>query len=255
MNKKFVVVLLSIFVLAALSAYAQETPGTGNVGRMYFSKPMSGHVNEYIAGTKQHNEFHRSKGDPWTWNTWEIVSGPESGQYVIGSFWHQWSDFDNPPLAISEDTADYLETIAPHEASWRGEHVVYMPDHSYPPEDMGIRPLYVVIRVKVKPGMAEAYLNAVKKIPEAARKAQVSWRYTFWRIADGGSNPSFYISLPFSNWGERGRQGNPFEEILAKAYGRGEAHSIIHAFSKAVAHETSMVFEYRPDLSYVPETD
>lgn len=255
MNKRFMGVLVSFTLLVAISAFAQETPGTGNVGRMYFSKPMPGHLSEYIEGSKKHNEYHASKGDPWTWYTWEIVSGSESGQYLIGTFWHAWSDFDNPPVPTAEDNADYMETIVPHEAGWRGEHVVYMPDHSYPPDDMGIRPLYVLYRIKIKPGMAEAYLNAVKKFPEAARKAEVSWRYTFWRIADGGAVPSFYVSLPFSSWAERGEQGSPFEEILTKAYGRGEAHAILHTFDKAIAYESSMVIEYRPDLSYVPESD
>ena len=255
MSKKSIGILVSFALLATLPAFAQETPGTGNVGRMYFSKPMPGHVAEYIEVTKRHHDFHRSKGDPWTWNTWEIVSGAESGQYLTGTFWHQWGDFDNPPVSTSEDNADYLETIAPHEASWKGEHVVYMPDHSYPPEDMSIQPLYVLYRIKIKPGHAEAYLNAVKKIPEAARKADVPWRYNFWRVADGGSVPSFYVSIPLSSWADRAEQGSPFEEFVTKAYGRGEAHAILHAIDKAIAYETSMVLEYRPDLSYVPDSE
>ena len=248
-------VLVSLTLLAGHSTFAQETPGSGNVGRMYFSKPMPGHVAEYIEAIKKHNDFHRSKGDSWTWNMFEIVSGAESGQYLIGTWWHQWSDFDNPPVSAAEDNADYLENIVPHEASWKGEHVIYMPDHSYPPEDMSVQPLYVVYRVKIKPVFAEAYLNAIKKFPEAARKAGVNLRYFFWRVADGGTVPSFYISVPFSSWADRGEQGTPFEEILTKAYGRGEAHAILHTFDKATAYETNMVLEYRPELSYVPESD
>jgi len=250
--------ILVLFVLAAFalapSVFAQEQEQEqANVARLYWTSAKQGQTLAYEAAIKKHNDFHRRKGDPWTWRVWQVVSGSQSGQYLHGTFGHQWKDFDNPPVPTQEDDADYYQNLEALEANWRGEHITFMPKHSYPPDDMDtVRPLYLVWRVFPKPGMTEAYLNAVSKIPEAARKAGVNWRYTFWNVADGGAVPSFYISFPLDNWAQRGVQSMPFEEVLMKAYGRAGAHEIMRAFDDSVARETSMVVVYRPDLSYIP---
>ena len=239
-------------LLLAPSMFSQQQADRGNVARIYWSWARAGQVAQYEAGNKRHNEFHRQKNDPWTWQTWQVVSGNRGAQYVIGSFWHHWKDFDNTPVTSADDEADYLKNVEPYEANWRGEHLVFMPNHSLPPDSTDPYPVYVLWHVQLKPGMTDTYLSAVAKIPEAARKAGVDWRYTFWMVADGNVSGSYYISFPYKSWGERDAQGLPFEEVLIKAYGREEAHSMQRAFDQSVASTTSMVLTHRPDLSYVP---
>ncbi len=249
MKQKGIFLAVAGLLLAPLAG-AQEPQA--NVGRIYWSWARPGQVQQYEAGNKKHNEFHKMKKDPWTWSMWQVVSGNRAGQYVTGSFNHQWKDFDNLPVSQAEDDADYFKNVEPFEANWRGEHIVLMPAHSQPPDSTDPYPLYQVWLVRTKPGKAEQYLNAIKKIPGAIEKAGVPWHYTVWSVADGGEEGSFYISFPMKTWGERAENGPPFEEVLTKAYGRSEAHAIQDALSDAEAGTTSMILVYRPDLSYVP---
>ncbi len=249
MKHKATLLLAAGMFLAPLAS-AQETKA--NVGRIYWTWARPGQAQQYEAGSKKHSEFHKMKNDPWTWSTWQVVSGNRAGHYVTGTFGHEWKDFDNLPVAQAEDDADYFKNVEPYESNWRGEHVVLMPAHSRPPDSTDPYPLYELWLVHIKPGKAEQYLNAIKKIPGAIEKVGVPWHYTFWSVADGNSGSSFYVSFPMKTWAERGENGPSFEEVLTKAYSSGEAHAIMDAISDAEAERTSMLLVYRPDLSYTP---
>jgi hypothetical protein len=49
---------------------------------------------QYEAGRKKHMAWHKSQNDPWSWHKWEVLTGPNTGSYVVGTFGHNWKDME-----------------------------------------------------------------------------------------------------------------------------------------------------------------
>jgi hypothetical protein len=45
---------------------------------------------QYEAGRKKHMAWHKSQKDTWSWYAWEVVTGENTGSYVIGTFEHNF---------------------------------------------------------------------------------------------------------------------------------------------------------------------
>ncbi len=76
------------------STQAINAQNANNVCRIYFSTPKAGAAQQYEAGRKKHMQFHRDQKDTWTWSTYAIETGDNTGTYVTSSCGHAWKDFD-----------------------------------------------------------------------------------------------------------------------------------------------------------------
>ena len=72
-NKKLFLVLFSTFCLGLLSQnlFAQSN----NLAKLYFVKVKSGQGAEFAAALKEHVEWRKQAGDPWTWIVHQVVNG------------------------------------------------------------------------------------------------------------------------------------------------------------------------------------
>ena len=245
----FIAVATSLVALAPLATAQDENV----VGMMVHVKPKAGMKDKWEEGAKKHMAFHREKGDSWQWLFWEIVSGENVGDFVVGSFEHKWADFDNMPVTGPEDAADLKINGDPYTESANVKYIEDMLKHSVAPAE-GTPPakLVTLVTVHVKPDMVEGYLNAVSKIPEALAKAGSDTKYYFSRAVTGGRQPSFIIFFPHQSWAEMGPSGTPLRKILEEAYGRTEADSILRALDEASYDMRTTILAYREDLSYMP---
>jgi hypothetical protein len=250
MRKFLGIALILGFVAFALSAGAQEE---NVVGMMVHVKPKAGMTDQWVEGGKKHMEFHRQKGDTWSWFVWQVISGDDTGDFLIGSFGHKWSDFDNMPVSEAEDQADYKATIEPYTESVSVGYSAFMAKHSLPPgEDAAPPKLLSVMTVYAKPEKVADYLNAVSKIPEALEKAQSPTRYWFSRVVAGGRLPAFTVVFPHENWAAIAPSGTPFRKMLEEAHGQTEADAILRSLSDAAYGSRNVILAYREDLSYIP---
>ncbi len=251
MSNRIAILLVLGMVALALPATAQDE---NVVGLIIHVKPKAGMKDKWEEGAKKHMAFHGDKGDPWTRIVWEIVSGENVGDFVIGSFGHKWADFDNVPVSGSdEDAADLKINGAPYTESANVKYIEDMPKHSVAPAE-GTPPakLVTLVTVHAKPDKVEGYLNAVSKIPGALAKAGSDTKYYFSRAVTGGRQPSFIIFFPHESWAEMGP--TPFRKLLDDAYGRVEAESILRALNEAAYDMRTTILAYREDLSYMPSS-
>ena len=246
-----------LLVAVATSLVALAPPATAQdenvVGMMIHVKPKAGMKDKWEEGAKKHMAFHADKGDPWTWIAWEIVSGENVGDFVIGSFEHKWADFDNMPVSGQEDEAHWQKNVGLYTESENIKYIADLMEHSVPPAE-GTPPakLVTLVTVHAKPDKVEAYLNAVSKIPQALAKAGSDTKYYFSRAVTGGRQPSFIIFFPRQSWAEMGP--TPFRKMLEEAYGRVEAESILRALNEASYDRRTTILAYREDLSYMPSS-
>lgn len=243
----FVAVCLQGLVIAAM---AQDQPGT--VGEIIRIRPKPGMEKQFEAAGKEHIAWHRQKHDTWSWSVWQVMSGPGTGEYVAGTFGHKWSDFDNPTVSREEDEADAGERVGPYAASMQTQYVAFLPKHSRSTEATTPSKFATVVRIHLKQGMEDAYMNAVSKIPKAMEKTNWPGHYGFYALANGGEHPTFYLVLPREKWADFAPPDKPFEKMLEEAYGREDAEAILKTLDKAPADVSSEMIVYRPDMSYVP---
>jgi hypothetical protein len=246
-----VAVAMSLVALAPPAAAQDENV----VGMMIHVKPKAGMKDKWEEGTKKHMAFHREKDDSWQWFVWEIVSGENAGDFVVGTFEHKWADFDNMPLDRAEDLANRKMNSGPYTESANIKYIADMPKHSVPPAD-GTPPgkLVSLVTVNAKPDKADAYMNAVRKISDAITKTGSDTKYYFSRAVTGGRQPSFIVFLPNKGWAGMAPSGTPFPKMLEEAYGNTEAEAIIRTLDESIYDYRTTLLAYREDLSYMPSS-
>src|SRR5437868_14488968 len=79
---------------AGSSTQAINAQNANNVCRIFFQTPKPGMDQQFEAARKKHNAFHRAQKDTWTWNTFAIQTGDNTGTYVTSTCGHAWKDFD-----------------------------------------------------------------------------------------------------------------------------------------------------------------
>lgn len=244
------VALLSVLLLA-LPAAAQMPEDT--IGRVYFLKAKAGMEQQFEAATKRHLDWHRRQNDPWTFHLWQVDTGDNLGQYVVGVLNHRWEDFDARAALDAADDADYAANVAQFVESVRGIIVAGLPQVSLPPaEGEGPTPLSSVITFHLNMGGEAEFPYVIRKFQQAIQKTNWTTHYLWYALVSGGEHPTYYLVLPRANWAGFKPPAKPFPAMLEEAYGREEAAALLKQFSKLIHCQRSEVLRYRADLSYRP---
>jgi hypothetical protein len=241
---------MSVLFLA-LPVATQEEPGV--VARVFFISPKIGHAQQFEEAIKQHIAWRRQQGETWTWWTWQIQSGERFGQYVVGTFGHQWSDFDNPPLSPQEASAHFWSTTGQHVESATSQFALFLPNLSAAPSGDGPASLSVVLTFHLNGrGSVPKFLNAVAKTGKGIQKTNWPSRGFWYVLVSGTKQPAYILALAQENWADLAPPERSYPAMLEEAYGRQEAEAILKTFDKTIKSQYSEIFLYRPDLSHIP---
>lgn len=249
LGKSFV----SMLGLALLGGFAAaEAEAGGDIAFIACTDAMPGKSAEFESAVKAHmEEVHQKSGDDWTWNAWQIISGPNVGRYCWGTFGHDWADFDNPTVPRQADHADWvMRTDGLRQNDWV-VYTRYLPDISQPQE--GYSPMAAVRFFQVRYGTGDEFLDLVGKFHEAIVKTKMPWNYTWYRNVSGDRFGTFVLVLPMENFAAMNPTGKTFDEMLAEAYGKKKAEALLERFDGIVEKGWEIMDSDRPDLSYIPE--
>ena len=97
--------------------------------------------------------------------------------------------------------------------------------------------------------MAAAYADFIKKVQDAATGAPETV-LVFQRVL-GGSNGTYFIGIPFSEWSEMDRW-MPVPEILMKTYGEAEAAELLQASGEMLESLAITVSQTAPEFTSNP---
>jgi len=244
--------VFAVFVcllLLALPVATQEEEA--NIARIIFQNVKPGMEAQYEAGRKAHMAWHKAQNDTWAWNVWETVSGPNTGQYGVGTFGHNWSDFDNPSVSDEADEADFQDNIAPYVNPPVIQYYASLPKVSRGWE--GTPKMLEIIDFHVEYGESQTFNYLIRKFHEAIGKTNWPVQYEWYALVNGGKRGTYVLVLPRGSWAAFKGPEKPFDAMLEEAYGRQEAEALLHKYSKIVKYTENAIIETRPDLSYIPE--
>ena len=236
--------------VATAATLAQSPPPT-SVTQVIRTTVKPGMTAQYEAGRKKHMAWHKQQADPWTWNTSEVMTGPQTGDYLTSTGNHQWKDFDSWLAKYGDgDTADSAANVGPHVASTQVSYWTLLPAVSKMPASGPLQPMFTLTIYQIKPGSDEAILAALGKL-KGALDAGYGLPLLVYRLSNGGTIPSYALVSPRGSMADMDPQPS-MQSVVEKALGKAGGDALVKAFFDNVVTGTSEMLVRRADLSYAP---
>lgn len=249
---RYVPVTLGTMLLAALGTTAQNNPG--NILAAEFQTPKSGMTQQYEQGRKQKAEWHKQQKDPLALFIFQIISGEDTGTYLVSRGLMHWSDMDHPAVTEAADTEEYNKVVSSYVEKVTDSYYEFLPKFSNPDNSPTPSKYSEILILKVKSGKEADFRAAIGRISEAERKANPSSHISIYELVNGGVAGTYVASIPRPHWADFESNPNekPMPQVLAEAYGAEDGSTILAQVDSAIESEYTEILEYRPDLSYTP---
>lgn len=249
------IAVIVLGALSALPAFAQDNK-EGTLASLEFQRLKPGTSTQYEAGRKQKAAWHKSQNDSQPLFVWEVMSGDNTGTYMVGRLAQHWADLDKPSVPDQADLDEFNKVMGSYVDSVVTRYYEYLPKMSMPSEMVGGAPSkYAEIATfHVRYGHADDFRSGIERVAEAAKKTNWAQRYQFFVLVSGGNTGTYVLAEDHSSWSdfEDKPEVKPFSSMLTEAFGRSEAESIMHRFDTAIESETTEIIKFRGDLSYMP---
>ena len=244
--------LFAIVVLAPAVASAQ-TPPPDSVSEVLRQKIQPGTVSKYEAARKEHMGWHKTHNDPWTWEVFEVMTGPDTGSYLISSGDHQWKDMEGWVAKYADaDGADSAASMGPYIASTQRTYWTQLNAISRMPAADVQYPLITLTTYHVKPGSDAAVRAAIAKVNAALDAGKFPIGSVWFVLTNGGPTPTYAVVAPRNGLGEMGPSPSLLE-VLEKQLGKPASDALIKSFFDNVVSASTELLRFRTDLSYLPK--
>jgi hypothetical protein len=243
--------LAAVFV-AAFSTNAQNNPG--NLVVVESQTPKPGMTQQYEQGRKQKADWHKQQKDPEALLVFQILSGEQTGSYLVSRGGLHWADLDHPAVPDAADTEEYNKVVGSYVASVTDSYYEFLPKFSNPDNSPLPSKYAEALLIRVKFGKLGDFRTALAKISEAERKANPSIHVQIYGLLNGGYSSTFVVIVPRANWAafEESPNAKPLAQALMEAYGADETNSTTATLYNSIESEYSEILEFRQDLSYIP---
>jgi hypothetical protein len=252
MTKKppLVTSILFLFAVALIPGHAQSQL----VSEMWQITPKAGMEAGFQEAFKAHIEFREAQGDPWVWQTWEIVVGEDVGDFLVVSWDHAWADFD------AYENSDFVGIAGPHfgatVAPLVDDAVNMISQADTTMQKLPTDPDYEVNLVMVMsfdllPGKFMAFEQGMAQLNEAMQ--EMPGYFTSSAPVVGGDGSDFTLAFLGENWADFAEEEPSFMEVMMEMYGEEEAMAIWTSLDECIASVSSRMVRLRPDLSSPPE--
>lgn len=248
-----VLVFLSILALSAVLPAAAQMPAN-SLARTYNIEVKPGMGPQWEAGIKKLNQWSHQHNAPNTYYVWSIISGPRTGQYVLGTFGHNWKDFDAAEKASQGVGKQIQADLAPYTESVETSYWIYRADLSGHPPNPGQGPaaFSTITTFVVKPGDENKVEDAIKQAEAAIQKSHWPGKPVAWySLVNGGEEPTLLLAGARKNWADFQPPATSFGKMLTNVYGEEKAEDLGREVYSSLRSEQTEILRYRPDLSYL----
>lgn len=229
-----------VLTLRLVPAAGAEPSSTAQAARVVAWQPKEGMAREFELGYQRHLEWHRAQSDPWAWHGWSIVSGPRTGYFVDGTFFHRWTDFDSP-VAPQQDAADNAVNVAPYAKLHGVAAYETIPELSRFDATHLSAPFLTFTYIEVAPGRA-AEFEALVPAPDRGAASRPA---SFALLRPVAGTHEYLLIIPARSQSDLAAHAGFAEQWLAAVAKQQGSTPIV----ERMRTETG---RYRADLSYVP---
>ena len=242
-------------LLFAFSTLAADRAGDLAIINTHTPKP--GATAKYETARKNHMAWHKAQKDPWSWLTWEIVSGEATGTYYTGSFGHAWKELDGQEKLEKADNADFDKNIGPTVGRSYTAYYIHRLDLSLtqptgdPPSAYSVLTFFLL-----NPDGVNDFQDAVKKINEGIKKTNYAQPgpSSWYQLVNGGEGPMYILAGGRANWAAFAANPKNLDQMMEEAFGKEQGAAILAKARKAIRSQRTETIKFRPDLSYTAPT-
>ena len=244
--------ILFLFVLALIPSQANAQ----YLAEMWQVTPKAGMEAGFQEAFKTHMEFREAQGDPWIWQTWQVVVGDDVGDFLIVSTGHEWADWD------AYENSEFVTTAGPHFGATvapmveDATNLIFQMDttmQKLPTDPEMEANLLQMMVFHVAPGKMMAFSEEMMKFHAAIVEADLPFYYLSTIPVIGGESDTFTIATFGPNWAHFADPDPSMMEVMVQKYGEEEAMGIWTRMGEVTVKFESAMLRYRPDLSNVPE--
>jgi hypothetical protein len=260
------VIGLAAICLGNAVSVAQTQPASEtdvSVAQIFFEVPKPGRSDEYERGVKRHIAWHKANHDKWTWHAWQVVTGKDTGDYIVGTFGHRWEDFDAREEFTAAVSSDFNRNVGPFLSLVSCTFYVLRTDLSLSPEPEA-QPKYLQLNIfAVRPEGAREFSQSIRKMNVALKKTNfVSESFLspnsagghsrWYFMTNGGEGPQYVLVTERNSYRDFRPVETSLDEVMEQVYGKEQGDVIMSNVRKTFTHVYSELLRYRPDLSYNP---
>jgi hypothetical protein len=228
---------------------------TNNLAIINVQIPKPGMAKQYEAARAKHMGWHKAQKDTWSWYVWEVVSGDNTGTYVVGSFGHAWKDLDGREKFDKADIADVAATMGPTLAHSALSYWAERADLSLSPSTPSSTPapLIAITNYLLHPDGVNDFIDAVKKVNDGIKKTNyaVPGPSRWYQLINGGEAPTFVLVGDRANWAAYQPNDKTLDVMMGEAFGKDPGAAIMASLRKTFRALHTSTYQYRPDLSYI----
>ncbi|GIV61491.1 MAG: hypothetical protein KatS3mg044_0357 [Rhodothermaceae bacterium] len=251
--KKTIGSLFTLLIGLVLVTTAQARQN--DVVQAWEMTPKIGHNGAFQAALAAHAKWRQEHDDPWSWNLWEITTGPRVGTIVARSGGHTWADFDTYQTWEHAAAASrhFESTVAPHLASVRSVITIGDEENVYWPEDQAEARVAQVIGFDLHRGMMGDFVKAVNTYSKTIVEHNFDAHHYLAYNASGGEHDAILV-LPGSSMADFSRPDKTVEQLMIEVHGKEAFQKLEKAFNATIKDSDSFFAVHRVDLSVVGAT-
>jgi hypothetical protein len=235
-------------ILLGATLTAQEKPG--DIALVYSVKPKLANLMQLDAAMKRHFEWHRANKDTFSWVVWQVASGENMGDFMVGTFGHHWKEFDARAAFDEKDDADFFANVIPLVEKADLGYWTFLADVSRPASSSAPTAMAQITHYFLKPDGYAAFMDALKELKAATEKASYPMTYEWWRLVSGGEGPQLVLAIDRNSFAEMEPPAKSLDQALAEAVGPQKAVALMSEIRGGTRFTRSYLLRYRPDLSY-----
>ena len=247
MIKRIFGILIPIITCTALVGQVNT-----DVYSVTYLKPKSGAMDELLAGMKEHNKRHHSKGIMKV-RTYSVVSGEKSGWLVRTYGPMTWADVDKFSKDANSDghRADGSKRIMPYVDKRIG------PTYWSPQEDLSYNrntsnkssKMLKVTYSHINNGTGGDFRELQRQFKEVHEKTNSNASYTIGRLVHGGELNTFATFRGMDSWSEMASTGPSWSSRYNEVHGNDAWGRWLKRVQKVTKKRHDEMRIYLEDLS------
>lgn len=234
--------------LFALPAVAQDDEGE-SIATAWHVTVKEGHGKAFEAKVKEFNAFLADKEGAWDWDFYSVLTGPDTGDYIVRSGGHAWAEFDVEQAWEAEADAWFEENLAPLVDSMtrtmtRADPVV----QAWPEEGVEFR-YFNVQHWYVHNGHGATFQEGLRKVHGHLRDGGYPGAYGAWYAVSGLPGNMVMLVSGHRNWADMAETDPSFDEVMLKAMTAEELGEFWQSWGQTFKAGETFTVAHRPDLS------
>jgi hypothetical protein len=206
----------------------------------------------FEAAIKKHNGVHERSRDPWRWDCWQLIGGPQLGTYVIRTEGRRWEDMGGNAEFRAVDREDFFANVAPHLTAMSGSQRVLVSQVGHPSPSAPDPRIIEQHLFRLEPGPLP--LVDIGKVSLASHGGSPPKDYSWYRWVTGESSKTVVeLVIRHADWDTledfEARTRTLFRPSPAET--TGPVGELVKRLERV---RESYIYVFRSDLTYKPPT-